>query len=152
MAYVVARKGGRFEIRESLYTERGPRARTLAGFRVLTEQVLDAAAQRAQRPFHREVVIRSGRRAGARVQIASTGADRAYDRFMRGSRRMASALERPVGTTRRADPGTALLELLGFAATIRASQPPRPREALAFPSLARMVQQPHLAIGTAQDL
>lgn len=141
MAYVVPRRGGRFEIRESLHTAGGPRARTLAGFRVLTEQALDAAAQRAQRPFDREAVIRSGRRAGARVQVPTSGANRAYDRFLGGSRRMASALATPAPATKRGDPGAELLDLLGFADTIRASRPPRPREPLAFPPLARLAEQ-----------
>lgn len=145
MAYVVPRKGGRFEIRESLHTASGPRSRTLAGFRVLTEQALDAARQRARRPFDREAVIGSARRAGARVQVASTGASRARDLFLSGSRRMASALERPAPVGERGDPGAALLELLGFADTIRASQPPRPHEPLAFPPLARLPKRRHAA-------
>ncbi len=143
MAYVVPRKGGRFEIRESLHTAAGPRSRTLAGFRVLTEQALEAATQRAQRPFDRQAVVRSARRAGARVQVASSGANRAYDRFLSGSRRMADALSRPTPIAERIDPGLALLELLGFADTIRAAQPPRAREPLAFPPLARLVEQRH---------
>ena len=63
MTYVVARLdakrtavGGnrgphRYEIRESVSTPAGPRARTLASFRVLTSEVLAEAARRAQRPF-----------------------------------------------------------------------------------------------------
>jgi hypothetical protein len=145
MAYVVPRKGGRFEIRESLHTAGGPRSRTLAGFRVLTEQALDAASQRAQRPFDRDAVIRSGRRAGARVQVASSGASRARDRFLTGSRRMAGALAGPAAAAASGhlDPGAALLELLGFADTIRASQPPRSHEPLAFPPLAQMAGRRH---------
>jgi hypothetical protein len=138
MAYVVPRKGGRFEIRESRHTASGPRSRTLTGFRVLTEQALDAAGKRAQRPFDREAVILSGRRAGARVQVPSSGAARARERFLSGSRTMAGALTRPAPIGRRADPGATLLELLGFADTIRASQPPRPPEPLAFPPLAQL--------------
>jgi len=51
MAFVVRRRDVRFEIRESLSTPAGPRARTLASFRVLTADVLAAAAGRARRPF-----------------------------------------------------------------------------------------------------
>ena len=51
MAFVVARAGGRFEIRESVSTPAGPRARTLATFRVLTAEVLADAEGRARRPF-----------------------------------------------------------------------------------------------------
>jgi hypothetical protein len=141
MAYVVARKGGRFEIRESLHTASGPRSRTLVGFRVLTDEMLNAAARRAQRPFDADAVVRSGRRAGARVQVASSGASRARDRFLTGSRRMASALARPTPPAKRPDPGAALLELLGFADTITASQPSREPEPLAFPPLARVAEQ-----------
>jgi hypothetical protein len=141
MAYVVARKGGRFEIREALHTASGPRSRTLAGFRVLTDQTLESAARRAQRPFDRNAVIRSGLRAGARVRAVSSAADRARDRFLAGSRRMATALARPTPAAKRNDPGAALLELLGFADTIRASQPPRPSEPLAFPPLAQVAER-----------
>jgi len=146
MAYVVARKGGRFEIRESLHTAGGPRSRTLAGFRVLTDQALDAAARRAQRPFDREAVVRSGRRAGARVQVASSGASRAHDRFLAGSRRMAATLAQPMPPPPGKDPGAVLLELLGFADAIRASQPLRPPEPLAFPPLAQVAARHRAAV------
>lgn len=56
MAFVVARRDGRFEIRESISTSAGPRARTLAGFRVLSDDVLRDAGRRAQRPFDPEKV------------------------------------------------------------------------------------------------
>lgn len=141
MAYVVARRGGRFEIRESLHTSKGPRARTLAGFGVLTDEILQAAARRAQRPFEQESVIGSARRAGARVRIATSGADRARDRFLAGSKSMASRLGQspPVGA--RGDAGAALLELLGFADMVAAGRPQRPFEPLAFPALAGLAEQ-----------
>jgi hypothetical protein len=150
MAYVVARKGGRFEIRESLHTANGPRSRTLAGFSVLTDDIIEAAARRAQRAFDVEAVIRSGRRAGARVRVATSGADRARDRFLAGSMRMASAL---VGTPPRGRPeaGTALMELLGFADMVRASQPPRPFEPLQFPALSHLAER-HAAAAASQSL
>lgn len=141
MAYVAVRRGGRFEVRESVHTASGPRSRTLAGFRVLTDEVVSAAAQRAQRPFDAEAVISSARRAGARVQVASSGASRARDRFLSGSRRMAMTLARPTPPDERADAGMALLELLGFADAIAAKQPPRAREPLTFPPLARIAEQ-----------
>jgi hypothetical protein len=149
MAYIVARKGGRFEIRESLHTASGPRSRTLAGFRVLTDEMLNAAARRAQRPFDAEAVIRSGRRAGVRVQVASSGASRARDRFLAGSRRMADTLTRPAPPAERPDAGAALLELLGFADTITASQPPRKPQPLAFPPLARVAEQHRIDLAAA---
>jgi hypothetical protein len=138
MAYVVARRSGRFEIRESLHTAKGPRARTLAGFSVLTDDVLSAAARRAQRPFDADGVLRSGRRAGARVQVASSGAERVRERFLAGSKSMAHSLSRPPANLARGDSGAALLELLGFADMVRAGQPPRPREPLTFPVLSQL--------------
>jgi len=57
MAYIVSRADGRHEIRESRLTPRGPRARTLATFRVLTDAVLDHAESRAETRFDRERVI-----------------------------------------------------------------------------------------------
>lgn len=142
MAYVVARRNGRFEIRESLHTAKGPRSRTLAGFSVLSDEVLAAAAGRARRPFDADAVLRSGRRAGVRVQVASSGASRARDRFLAGSKTMTSSVSRPPANVARGDAGAALLELLGFADTVRAGQPPRPREQLEFPVLARLAERP----------
>jgi hypothetical protein len=140
MAFVVARRGERFEIRESLHTANGPRSRTLVGFGVLTDEVVAAAARRAQRPFDADAVIRSGRRAGARVRVATSGADRARDRFLAGSKRMASALGGTPAMDRMA-PGAVLMELLGFADMVRASQPPRPFEPLGFPVLFHLAER-----------
>lgn len=138
MAYVIARKGGRFEIRESLHTPKGPRARTLVNFRVLTDETLATAARRAQRPFDAEAVVRSGQRAGATVSLIGMDFGSARERFLAGSRRMARSVGRSQPGGARADPGAALAELLGFADTVMASQPPRPFEALAFPPLGRL--------------
>ena len=63
MAYVVARPKGRFEIRESVYTPKGPRARTLANFEELTDKVLDTARHRASRPFDPDAVRASAAKA-----------------------------------------------------------------------------------------
>jgi hypothetical protein len=141
MAFVVARRSGRFEVRESLHTAKGPRSRTLVGFDVLTGDVLAAAARRAQRPFDAEAVIRSGRRAGARVRVATSGASRARDRFLAGSRRMVSTVDEPPAAAARGDAGVALMELLGFADMVRASQPPRSVEPLMFPALSHLAGQ-----------
>ncbi|MGH2911374.1 MAG: hypothetical protein ACRDJ3_02740 [Solirubrobacteraceae bacterium] len=146
MAYVVARKGGRFEIRESLHTAKGPRARTLVSFGVLTDDIMAAGAMRAQRPFDAEAVIRSGRRAGARVRVATSGASRARDRFLAGSRRMASTVDEVPSTTARGDAGVALMELLGFADMVRASQQPRPLEPLMFPVLSHLAGHARTAV------
>ena len=140
MAYVVARRKGRFEIRESLHTPDGPRARSLAGFDVLTDEVVAKAAQRAQRPFDVEAVLASARRAGAPAMIAAwrkTGDS--SSRFVEASRRMALALQR-APALRPTDPGAALIDLLGFADAVTRSQPARPFEPLAFPVLSRLVE------------
>src|SRR5476649_484886 len=110
MAYVVARPKGRFEIRESLHTPKGPRARSLAGFGVLTDEVLAKAARRAQRPFDLEAVLASGARAGApsTAGVARKGGESgARSRFVEASRRMAMSLQRPPAT-RSLDAGAAL--------------------------------------------
>jgi hypothetical protein len=57
MAYLRRRSDDRVEIRESVATVAGPRARTLAIFRgALIPDVLERAAARARRPFDREAV------------------------------------------------------------------------------------------------
>ncbi len=144
MAYVVARPNGRFEVRESSHTPKGPRARSLAGFGVLTDEVLAKAARRATRPFDVEAVLASGRRAGALV-AAGAGAGRekrdSSRRFVEASRRMALSLRRPPSSRSAADPGAALIDLLGFADAVTASQPARPFEPLAFPVMSRLVEK-----------
>lgn len=148
MAYVVARRNGRFEIRESSHTPKGPRARSLAGFNVLTDEVLAKAAGRATRPFDADAVIASGRRAGARVTAAGGGRGTrdSSRRFVEASRRMSLSLQRPP-SSRPADPGAALIDLLGFADAVTASQPARPFEPLAFPVMSRLVEDRLAAAG-----
>jgi hypothetical protein len=50
---------------------------------------------------------------------------------------MALALQRPPAV-RQADPGAALIDLLGFADAVTRNQPVRPFEPLAFPVLSRI--------------
>ncbi len=151
MAYVVARRDGRFEIRESEHTAKGPRARTLASFKVLSETVLAAAASKARRAFDVQAVLASGRRAGAPTDpsVTASGSPRAtpgndtpsrYDAFLASTRRMAHAGSRPPSVRMRADPGTALMELLGFADAVARSQPARPAAPLRFPVLAKLAR------------
>ncbi len=64
MAYVVVRSDGRFEIRESVSTSAGPRSRTLATFRSLSDEVLVHAEARATRPFDRAGVVARARAHG----------------------------------------------------------------------------------------
>jgi hypothetical protein len=73
MAYVVAKRSGTFEIRESHATVRGPRSRTLASFRTLTPETLAKAAARASEPLDAEQVRRAAQRKGA--PVASSASD-----------------------------------------------------------------------------
>jgi hypothetical protein len=149
MAYVVARRNGRFEVRESVHTAKGPRARSLAGFETLTDDVLATAERRAIRPFDTEAVIASGRRAGAQVSGAAGGGIRGSSRrFAEASRRMAKSMGRSTSATETGDPGTALIDLMGFADIVARSQPARPFEPLTFPVLARLVEGRGTVVGT----
>ena len=139
MAYVVTRPKGRFEIRESLHTPDGPRARSLAGFDVLTDAVLVKAARRAQRRFDVAAVLASARRAGAPATVGAGADDGSRGRFVDASRRMARALQRPP-VIRPIDPGAALIDLLGFVDAVTRSQPPRPATPLEFPVLSRLIE------------
>ncbi len=68
MAYVVLRPGGRYELRESTATSKGPRSRTLVGFRALTPEVVERAQARATRALSDEAIRVAARRAGAPVE------------------------------------------------------------------------------------
>ena len=149
MAYVVARPRGRFEIRESVHTSRGPRARTLANFEQLTDTVLDTARRRASRPFDPDAVRASARKArmtadarrAARKPLGGVAAPVRPEmrRFAESSRRMAASLEsRPPQTGSTRGPGDALIDLLDLTAQIPAFKGPRRPEPLQFPSLARL--------------
>jgi len=65
MAYVVARPQDRWEIRESRWTPRGPRSRTLASFTRLSSAVVDRARAAAAVPVAAERIWELARRAGA---------------------------------------------------------------------------------------
>jgi hypothetical protein len=152
MAYVVARPRGRFEVRESLHTPKGPRARSLAGFEVLTDEVLAAAARRATRPFDEAAVIASAGRAGAQVMPGPEGVAEGIvrdssRRFVEASRRMARSMRPGPASSGREDPGAALIDLLGFADAVARSQPPRPYEPLRFPVLSRLVEGRRAVVG-----
>jgi hypothetical protein len=75
MAFVVPAKSGRFEIRESSNTAKGPRSRTLASFRELDDEVVAKAREKAGRPLDAEKLRHAARRAGA--PVARPAADRA---------------------------------------------------------------------------
>jgi hypothetical protein len=72
MAYVVARRDGRYEVRECIATSKGPRSRTLAAFRVLSPGVLDHAEARATRPFDRDRVAARARALGSPEDAGDT--------------------------------------------------------------------------------
>ncbi|MGN6373719.1 MAG: hypothetical protein ACTHM1_12170 [Solirubrobacteraceae bacterium] len=136
MAYVVGRRSGRFEVRESLHTPAGSRARTLAGFRVLDDDVLDRASARAVRPFDAKAVVASARHAGAPVK-RGTGKAAVRRGFVEASRRAGRQWQ--MGPPQ--DPGALLIDLLGFADAVAAGQPPRRFQPLAFPPLARLARE-----------
>ncbi|MGN6217195.1 MAG: hypothetical protein ACTHN7_09610 [Solirubrobacterales bacterium] len=68
MAYVVATHPGRFEVRESKATEKGPRSRTLASFRELTDEVIEKVRATADKPPAIEELKRAALKAGAPIQ------------------------------------------------------------------------------------
>jgi hypothetical protein len=75
MAFIVARRSGTWEIRESKSTPAGPRARTLATFRALTPEVIEHAQARSTATLDPGRLRKAAVRAGAPV---ATGApDRA---------------------------------------------------------------------------
>jgi hypothetical protein len=148
MTYVVARPRGRFEIRESVHTAKGPRARSLANFARFTDEVLERARKRASRPFDAEAVRAAAERAApgqtdaAPVPTAAGAATTVPPharletrRFVDASRRMARSLERVPHQADRRDPGDALIDLLEFVAQVTPIRRPR-RESLRFPPLA----------------
>lgn len=65
MAFVVATKRGGFEIRESQNTPKGPRSRTLATFRELSDEVIEKARARSAKALSAEELQEAAARAGA---------------------------------------------------------------------------------------
>jgi hypothetical protein len=74
MAYVVRRPNGSWEIRESVATPKGPRSRTLAGFRRYTPGVVGRAVRAAQRPTSADEVYAALQAAGAVSSTADEAA------------------------------------------------------------------------------
>jgi len=107
MAYVVARTGRRYEARESVSTAAGPRARTLATFAELDDEVLARVRERATTPLDEGALLRSARKAGAPVAVGQSDADRAARTLLAElnagrapSPILAAALEDALGTVR----------------------------------------------------
>jgi len=67
MTFIVPARAGRYEIRESHSTPKGPRSQTLASFRELTDEVIEKAREKAAKPPSAEELRRAARRAGAPV-------------------------------------------------------------------------------------
>lgn len=80
MAYIVARKTGAWEIRESHNTDAGPRSRTLASFRTLTPTVIERARARSSKDLSEDELRKAARRAGA--PVATTSSDAAAGELM----------------------------------------------------------------------
>jgi hypothetical protein len=75
MAYIVARRSGTWEVRESRTSAAGPRSHTLATFRALTPEVIERARARSSKPLSPEELRRAASRVGA--PIAAPAPDRA---------------------------------------------------------------------------
>jgi hypothetical protein len=67
MAFIVPRKRGTWEIRETHSTPKGPRSTTLAGFRELNDEVIERAQSRSSKPLDAVDLRRLALRAGAPV-------------------------------------------------------------------------------------
>ena len=135
MAFVVSRRDGRFEIRESVHTAKGPRARTLANFSTLTEGVIRAAEARARRPFDRTSVVASAVKRGApTATLEERAREGGNAEFASAARRFASSPSRDAEGPRVAA-GDALIGLIGFAEEVARSQPKRDSGPLRYPIL-----------------
>lgn len=75
MAFIVPTKRGRFELRESRSTPKGPRARTLASFDALSDEVIEKGQAKAAKRLDPDLLRAAARRVGAPVEPAP--ADRA---------------------------------------------------------------------------
>lgn len=116
MAYVVSRPAGRWELRESVWTHRGPRSRTLATFRTLTADAISHARSRATKPLTEAAVRIAAHRAGAPVSPPS--AERAAAELLRD-------------LARGSGPRTAIQEILIAALRAHPDQPARLSDAAA---------------------
>lgn len=75
MAYIVATRPGRYEVRESRQTPKGPRSRTLASFAELDDEVIAKVQARAAKPPTAAELREGALRAGA--PIGANAVDRA---------------------------------------------------------------------------
>lgn len=165
MAFIVSTRQGRFEVRESKNTPEGPRSRTLVSFRELTDDLIEKAQVKAERPIDAEELRRVARRAGAPVAgppidraarelISELGKGRKLDPTLRHlltsllSRERANDANQPpsdsglsvaawVGATPE-QRGRALVDLLLLADAIPSRS--RKKKALRFPPFNRAPQ------------
>ncbi len=137
MAYARERPNGTWEIRESVMTPAGPRSRTLATFRTLSDDVIAHARDRAEKPLTADDVRDAARRAGAPVDLAD--ADRA-----------AADLLRELAGGREPHPilRGLLLDALQEGPPTRIGETPRPREPTAAAD-ALPFETPHNARASA---
>jgi hypothetical protein len=75
MAFIVPTRRGKFELRESRSTPKGPRARTLATFGELSDEVIERAQAKAGKRLDPDLLRAAARRVGAPVEPSP--ADRA---------------------------------------------------------------------------
>jgi hypothetical protein len=68
MAFVVPTRRGRFEVRESRNTPKGPRSQTLVSFTELSDEVIEKARAKAAKPPNPTELRRSAKRAGAPIR------------------------------------------------------------------------------------
>jgi hypothetical protein len=157
MASLIRRSDGRLELRESVWTPRGPRGRTLAIFRELTPEVLDHAQRRARTPFDAGQVVARAAKQGVHVKrvLGSREDPVVVSRARRGELwpAFAAALRRELDDSGEAElpahleamldwlgssdeeRGRALVDLLRLADRIERGRPHR-RGPLRFPRLA----------------
>ncbi len=67
MTFIVPTRPGRYEIRESAQTPKGPRSRTLVSFRELDDAVVEKAREKGAKAVDVTELRRAARRAGAPV-------------------------------------------------------------------------------------
>lgn len=80
MAFIVPRKNGSWEIRETRSTPSGPRSTTLASFRELGDEAIERASERAAQPLEPETLRKAALRAGAPLETPP--ADRAAQQLL----------------------------------------------------------------------
>lgn len=79
--FIVARKNGTWEARESSRTPEGPRSRTLASFRILDSQTAELIRKRASGAVDEDELRQMAARAG--VPVEATPADQAGAALLR---------------------------------------------------------------------